>query len=83
MAPVTLKHGRGLYSLFALYNLYHDELASKLSKLHRQLDLSVLNAYGWSEVGDLLSQLLDLNLELSDFEEEGLAIVGPWDPNRR
>ena len=65
-----------------LYNRYYDEPASKLSQLHRALDAQVLKAYGWSADEDLLSNLLDLNLELAEREEEGLPVVGPWDPNR-
>lgn len=65
-----------------LYNRYYDEPASKLSQLHRILDAQVLKAYGWSADEDLLSNLLDLNLELAEREEEGLPVVGPWDPNR-
>lgn len=66
-----------------LYNRYYDEPASKLSQLHRALDAQVLKAYGWSADEDLLSNLLDLNLELAEREEEGLPVVGPWDPNRQ
>ena len=65
-----------------LYNRYYDEPASKLSQLHRALDAQVLKAYGWSADEDLLSNLLDLNLELAEREGEGLEVVGPWDPNR-
>ena len=65
-----------------LYNRYFDEPASKLRKLHDALDALVLKAYGWSAKDDVLTNLLDLNLELADLEAEGRAIVGPWDPNR-
>jgi len=65
-----------------LYNRYFDEPASKLRKLHDALDALVLKAYGWSAKDDVLSNLLDLNLELAGLEAEGQAIVGPWDPNR-
>lgn len=37
----------------------------------------------WSEEEDLLSNLLDLNLELAEREKEGLQVVGPWDPNTK
>ena len=62
-----------------LYNRYYEEPASKLSKMHRALDNLVLKAYGWTGDEDLLSNLLDLNLELAEREDEGLAIVGPRD----
>ena len=66
-----------------LYNRYYEEPASKLSQLHQKLDTAVLKAYGWKADEDLLSNLLDLNLELSEREEAGLPVVGPWDPNRQ
>ena len=65
-----------------LYNRYFEEPASKLRKLHDALDALALKAYGWGPKDDILSNLLDLNLELAEMEEEGRAIVGPWDPNR-
>jgi len=65
-----------------MYNRYFDEPASKLRKLHDALDALVLKAYGWGPKDDILSNLLDLNFELAEMEEEGRAIVGPWDPNR-
>jgi len=65
-----------------MYNRYFEEPASKLRKLHDALDALVLKAYGWGPKDDILSNLLDLNLELAKIEEEGRAIIGPWDPNR-
>jgi hypothetical protein len=65
-----------------LYNAYFDEPASRLAKLHQALDALVLKAYGWKASEDILSNLLDLNLELADLESAGQAIVGPWDPSR-
>lgn len=67
-----------------MYNRYFDEPASKLRKLHDALDALdalVLKAYGWSAKDDVLSNLLDLNLELAELEAEGRSVVGPWDPN--
>lgn len=66
-----------------LYNRYYHEPASKLSKMHRALDQQVFKAYGWSIEEDLLSNLLDMNLELAERENEGSAVVGPCDPNRQ
>jgi hypothetical protein len=43
-------------------------------QLHRKLDAAVLKAD---------EDLLDQNLELAEREEEGLPVVGPWDPNRK
>lgn len=63
-----------------LYNAYVEEPASQLAKLHAALDALVLKAYGWSSNDDLLSNLLDLNLELAEREAAGEAVVGPWAP---
>jgi hypothetical protein len=43
---------------------------------------AVLSAYGWSSKEDLLSNLLDLNLELAEREAGGGTVVGPWDPTK-
>ena len=56
------------------------EPASQLAKLHRALDALVLKAYGWKASEDILSNLLDLNLELAERETAGEKIVGPWAP---
>jgi len=39
-----------------------------------------LKAYGWSKNDNLLSNLLDLNLELAEPEAAGEVVVGPWAP---
>lgn len=66
----------------ALSFLAVTEPASKLSKLHKALDRAVLSANGWSVEEDLLSNLLDLNLELAEQEAGGGTLVGPWDPTK-
>jgi hypothetical protein len=66
-----------------LYNAYFHEPASQLAKHHKALDALVLKAYGWSAKDDVLTNLLDLNLELAELEADGQGIVGPWDPNTR
>jgi hypothetical protein len=63
-----------------VYNAYFDEPASQLSKLHQALDALVLKAYGWSSKDDILSSLLDLNLELAEREAAGEEVAGPWVP---
>ncbi|MFN7629782.1 MAG: DNA methyltransferase [Cyanobacteriota bacterium] len=65
-----------------LYNAYFHEPASQLAKLHQGLDALVLRAYGWKASEDILSNLLDLNLELAEREAAGEKVVGPWDPNK-
>jgi len=63
-----------------LYNAYFNEPASQLAKLHQALDALVLKAYGWKANEDILSNLLDLNLELAEREAAGEKVVGPWAP---
>ncbi|MCT0249765.1 DNA methyltransferase [Synechococcus sp. CS-205] len=64
-----------------LYNAYFNEPASQLAKLHQKLDALVLKAYGWMASEDILSNLLDLNLELAEREAAGEKVVGPWAPD--
>jgi hypothetical protein len=63
-----------------LYNAYFHEPASQLVKLHQALDALVLKTYGWKASEDILSNLLDLNLELAEREAAGEKVVGPWAP---
>lgn len=63
-----------------LYNAYFHEPASQLAKLHLALDALVLKAYGWKANEDILSNLLDLNLELAEREAAGEKVVGPEAP---
>ncbi|WP_254954982.1 MULTISPECIES: DNA methyltransferase [unclassified Cyanobium] len=63
-----------------LYNAYFHEPASQLAKLHQALDALVLKAYGWKASEDILSNLLDLNLELAEREAAGEKVVGPEAP---
>jgi hypothetical protein len=49
-------------------------------QLRKQVDVVVLQAYGFSPDDDLLEKLLALNLELAEKEKNGEAVVGPWDP---
>ena len=63
-----------------LYNAYFHEPASQLAKLHQALDILVIKAYGWKASEDILSNLLDLNLELAEREAAGEQVVGPSTP---
>jgi hypothetical protein len=64
------------WGITKLYNEYFHEPASQLHKLHAKLDKLVMEAYGFSENDDLLSKLLDLNLELAEREKQGLSVIG-------
>ncbi len=67
---------RKQYGITKLYNELFHEPASQLYKLHAKLDQLVLQAYGFSEYDDILSKLLELNLELADREKQGLPVIG-------
>lgn len=58
--------------------VYERQPSSQLAKLHQAVDALVLKAYGWKASEDILSNLLDLNLELADREATGEKVVGPW-----
>ena len=73
---------RSQWGITKLYNAYYDEPASKLYKLHKQLDTLVMKAYGFSDGSDVLNHLLSLNLELANMEKSGDSVIGPWDPIR-
>ena len=64
-----------------LYNAYFHEPASQLHKLHTKLDQLVMEAYGFNKTDDILSKLLELNLELAARENQGLPVIGPKLPN--
>lgn len=70
------------WGITKLYNVYFDEPASQLYKLHKELDGLVMEAYGFDEGDDLLERLLALNLELAEKEKQGERVTGPWDPSR-
>jgi hypothetical protein len=64
------------WSITKLYNSYFHEPASQLYKLHAKLDQLVMQAYSFSEDDDILSKLLELNLQLADREKQGLPVIG-------
>ena len=51
-----------------------------MKEAHAGLDEAVMRAYGFSAKKDLLSQLLELNLEVSRREKLGERVVGPGVP---
>jgi SAM-dependent methyltransferase len=64
------------WGITKLYNEYFHEPASQLYKLHAKLDQLVMQSYGFSEDDDILSKLLELNLELAARENQGLPVIG-------
>jgi hypothetical protein len=37
-----------------------------------------MQAYEFKSDDDILTELLDLNLELAEKEKRGLSVIGPW-----
>ena len=68
------------WGITQLYNEYFHEPASKLYKLHRELDRLVMKAYGFKTDDDVLTKLLDLNLELAEKEKQGEKVIGAESP---
>jgi len=64
------------WGITKLYNSYFHEPASQLYKLHAKLDKLVMQAYGFSEDDDILSKLLELNMQLGDREKQCLPVIG-------
>ena len=70
---------RKQYGITKLYNEFFHEPDNQLYKLHAKLDKLVMQAYGFSEDDDILSKLLELNLELAEREKQGLPVIGARD----
>jgi methylase of polypeptide subunit release factors len=64
------------WGITQLYNAYFHETASKLHQLHQQLDKLVIAAYNLKSDDDILSKLLELNLELTAKEKNGEKVIG-------
>lgn len=65
------------YSLASQYDVLRRPGSSTLRDLKRELDLSVLGAYGIDADEDLLTRLLELNLLVAQEETAGHAVTGP------
>jgi hypothetical protein len=63
------------WGITPLYNQYFYEPASKLYQLHQQLDKLVMEAYNFQADDDILSKLLELNLELAAKEKRGEKVI--------
>jgi hypothetical protein len=66
--------------LRALYRTLELPGKNPLKDAHAALDSAVLNAYGFPANGDLLSQLLTLNLEVARRIEAGETVTAPGVP---
>jgi hypothetical protein len=68
------------WGITKLYNAFFNEPSSKLYQLHQQLDNLVIEAYKFEGDDDILEKLLELNLDLTQKENKGISIIGPWSP---
>ena len=68
------------WGITQLYNEYFHEPASKLYKLHHELDKLVMKAYNFKADDNILTKLLDLNLELAEKEKRGEKVIGAESP---
>ena len=68
------------WGITQLYNEYFNEPASKLFKLHKDLDKLVMKAYGFEAEDDILAKLLELNFELAAKEKRGEKVIGAESP---
>jgi len=68
------------YTLRDIYRIMEEPGANPLKDLHQKLDDAVMSAYGFSKRKDLLTQLLELNLEVASKIEKGEEVQSPGLP---
>ncbi|WP_152052799.1 DNA methyltransferase [Tautonia marina] len=66
--------------LRAVYRTLELPGKNPLKEAHARLDRAVLDAYGFDPKGDLLAQLLALNLEVARREQDGEPVTAPGVP---
>ena len=66
--------------LRAVYRTLELPGKNPLKEAHARLDRAVLDTYGFDPKGDLLAQLLALNLEVARREREGEPVTAPGVP---
>ncbi|MEC4802911.1 MAG: DNA methyltransferase [Jaaginema sp. PMC 1079.18] len=68
------------WGITQLYNREFTDSQSQLSQFHTELNLLVLQAYGWRNRDNILENLLELNRKLYQQEQKGETIVGVTQP---
>lgn len=69
-------------SLRDLYRLLEQPGKNPIKELHLTLDKAIIEAYGFADKKDLLTQLLELNLSVAKREENRLSVQRPgWPEN--
>jgi type II restriction/modification system DNA methylase subunit YeeA len=85
-ASRTIRHLRNEYmnknkgGLRALYRTLDLPGKNVLKEAHNSLDLAVLEAYGFSQKDDLLTQILELNKKLDQSIMDGMIVLPPGPP---
>ena len=69
------------YTLRDLYRVLEQPGKNHLRDLHTALDKEVMNAYGFNEHDDILTKLLELNLQVSSNEKENNPVQSPGLPD--
>ena len=69
------------YSLRDLYRTMEQPGKNPIKDLHTELDKAVMDAYGFDEKKDLLTQLLELNLAVAEKEKKGKPVQSPGLPD--
>jgi hypothetical protein len=67
-------------SLRDLYRLLEQPGKNPIKDLHEALDKAVMEAYGFSDKEDILTQLLALNLSVAEIEKQGKKVQAPGLP---
>lgn len=70
------------YTLRELYRIIETAPSNPVSDIQEKLDKAVMEAYGLKKNDDVLSFLLNLNLELAEAEKENKPVVGPGLPRQ-
>ena len=69
------------YSLRDLYRVLEKPGKNAINDLQKELDNAVMEAYGFDEKKDLLSQLLELNLQVAEKEKRQEKVQAPGLPD--
>jgi len=72
---------RHQFTLRDIYKILEEPGSNPLKDLHTSLDIAVLEAYGFNKKKDVLTQLLELNLEVHLNEQENIRVQAPGLPS--
>jgi len=72
---------KGNLSLRELYRTFEKPGKNKIKELHDKLNDAVIEAYGFNSQNDILQQVLDLNLNVSQNENDKSKVQKPGIPD--